>query len=285
MNESEPSNARVSSLLNNIYRCADKSSWYSDVAQAYDRTRPRYPQKLFGKMIEIAKLQPPKKILEIGSGPGIASIEFAKLGIELLGIEPSLAACEIARHKCADYPQVKFVNSTFEEWTSTSQQFDAVVATTSFHWVTPEIRTRKSASALKDNGHLILLWNTPPEPSDEILRSLSEVYQVYAPELDSPENIQNHQQNLAKFGQEVVDSGYFGDLITESIISQVVYTIDEYLTLLTTLSGYIRLKSSQRRTLLDELRKVMQSKYGDRLELSYLSVLQMARKAELTANN
>lgn len=278
MNDSEPSNAQVSSLLNNIYRCADKASWYSNVAQAYDRTRPRYPELLIAKIQNIAELQPSKKVLEIGSGPGIASIEFAKLGVELLGIEPSLSACEIARRKCAEYPQVKFVNSTFEEWTSTSQQFDIVVATTSFHWVTPETRTRKSASALKYNGYLALLWNTPPEPSDEIRLSLAEVYQTYAPELDSPENIQHHQQNLAKFGQEIIDSGYFGDLVSESIVSQLVYTVDEYLTLLTTLSGYIRLESSQRNNLLRELKTVLQSNFGDRLELSYLSVLQMARK-------
>ena len=281
MNESELSNGRVSSLLNNIYRCADKASWYSDVAPAYDRTRPRYPQKLLVKMIEIAKIHPSKKVLEIGSGPGIASIEFAKLGVELLGIEPSLSACQIARRKCANYSQVQFVNSTFEEWTSTSQKFDMVVATTSFHWLTPETRTRKSASALKDRGYLTLLWNTPPEPNDEIRRSLSQVYQIYASELDSQENIQNHQQNLAKFGQEIIDSGYFGDLVTKSIISQVIYTVDEYLTLLTTLSGYIRLESSQRNRLLGELKKILQSQYGDRLELSYLSVLQMARKVAM----
>ncbi|MDJ0593000.1 MAG: methyltransferase domain-containing protein [Pleurocapsa sp. MO_226.B13] len=278
MTESEAWNSGVSSLLKNIYRCADKSSWYSDVAEAYDRTRPRYPSQLIERVGEIARLQPQKRVLEIGSGPGIASIELAKLGVELVGIEPSLAACEIARRKCANYSNVEFINTTFEEWKLTSQRFDAVIATTSFHWVTPEIRTRKSALALKNRGCLVLLWNTPPQPSYEIGQKLTEVYQTHAPDLAFHESIENHQQNLDKFGQEIIDSGYFQDLVSEQMICQLNYTTDEYLTLLTTLSPYINLKPTQRHLLLAELKKVLQLNYGDRLELSYLSLFQIARK-------
>ena len=279
MSESKKSNGEVSNLLKNIYRCADKSSWYSNVASAYDRTRPRYPQPILAKMQELARLQSGHKVLEIGCGPGIASLELAKMGLEVVGIEPSLSACEIARQKCADYSQVKFINSTFEDWTSSDRAFDAVVATTSFHWVTPGIRTQKAASILKDNGYLVLLWNTPPELDPEVRHSLAQIYQTHAPDLVSVENIQNHQENLAKFGQEILDSGYFTDLVTEQTICQVIYTVEEYLTLLTTLSGYIHLKAECRNTLIEELKKALQSQYGDRLELSYLSMLQIARNA------
>ena len=279
MSESESWNGDVSNQLNNIYRCADKSSWYGDVVEAYDRTRPRYPAKLMDRILKIAQLQPTKRILEIGCGPGIATIELAKLGLEVVAVEPNLAACQLARQKCVDYPQIEFINSTFEDWELSSNKFDAVVATTSFHWITPEVRTRKSASALKDDGYLILLWNTPPQPSTKILQRLKPVYQTHAPELAQQEDIQNHQDNLAKFGREILDSGYYRDLVSEQTIAKVDYSIDEYLTLLTTLSPYIRLESSQRNTLLVELKKVLESKYGDRLELSYLSMFQIARKA------
>jgi ubiquinone/menaquinone biosynthesis C-methylase UbiE len=279
MNQPEAWSKDVSSLLNNIYRCADKSSWYGDVIDAYDRTRPRYPAKLINQVQTRVQLKTGKRILEIGSGPGIATIELAKLGLEIVAVEPNLSACELAQSNCSDYPQVKFVNSTFEEWELTSQKFDAVIAGTSFHWVTPEIRTRKTASALKDDGYLVLLWNTPPQPSQEIFQQLRQVYQTYAPEIAPQEDIQSHQQNLAKFGQEIIDSGYFKDLVTEEMICEVDYTIDDYLTLLTTLSPYIKLKSSQRNTLLVELKKALQQNYSDRLKLFYLSMFQIASKA------
>ncbi|WP_019506537.1 class I SAM-dependent methyltransferase [Pleurocapsa sp. PCC 7319] len=278
MSNSEDWNSDISSLLNKIYLCADKKSWYDRVAEAYDRTRPRYPAKILARVREVAQFPAQGKILEIGSGPGIASIELAKIGLKMICLEPSLSACNLARRKCKNYLHVEFINTTFEEWQLESQQFDAVVATTSFHWVTPGIRTEKTAAALKENGLLILLWNTPPQPKYEVHQLLAEVYLSHAPVLAKYETHQNHQANLAKMGQEVIDSGYFKDLISEQLVSRVSYSVEDYLTLLSTLSPYIRLEPQQRVNLLTELAKVLKLNCGNQLELSYLSMMQIARK-------
>lgn len=275
MKEPDGKNGNVADLLNNIYRCADKSSWYGNVTQAYDRTRPRYPVRLLEKMMEITGLQPKNKVLEIGAGPGIATIELAKLGLEVVALEPNLSACELARAKCDEYSQVKLVNTTFEAWDLQEQKFDAIVATTSFHWIEPEVRIQKTASALKRVGYLVLLWNTPPQPSDRILESLKSIYQIYTPKLTPPESIQNHQQSIGKFAAEMMDSGYYQDVISESLISQVTYSIDDYLTLLTTLSPYIGLSEELRKDLLAALKTKLQQNYGDKLQLSYLSMMQI----------
>lgn len=279
MSDRQNWDTEVSSLLKNIYSCADKSSWYDSVAEAYDRTRPRYPAEIIARMQEIAQLQPNKSVLEIGAGPGIASIELAKLGAETICLEPSLSACKLGRAKCAVYANVEFVNTTFEDWNLGEHQFDAVIATTSFHWITPEIRNQKTAAALKDNGLLILLWNTPPQPSYQVHQTLTEVYLTHAPELAKYEGHQNYRQNLAAIANETIESGYFRDLIAQQQISQITYTIDDYLALLSTLSPYIRLDSPQRSLLFAELKRVLKLHYGDRLKLSYLSLLQIAYKS------
>ena len=291
----------ISSLLKNIYRCADRASWYDSVSEAYDRTRPRYPAQILAQMQEIAQLQPHKSVLEIGAGPSIVSLELAKFGADLVCIEPSLSACELARRKCAAYLNVEFINTTFEAWSGdpsgyaernrqrgdwTSclkssvphRQFDAVVAATSFHWISPEVRNAKTAAVLKDNGLLILLWNTPPQPSYEVFESLVQTYQSHAPELAKYETYQNYRQNLGKIGEEVIRSGYFRDLTTQQLISQVTYSIDDYLTLLSTLSPYIRLEPKQRHILLTELKQLLKLNYGNNLDLDYLSLLQIAHK-------
>ena len=275
----------ISSLLKNIYQCADRSRWYDSVAEAYDRTRPRYPAKILSLMQEKARLQPHKSVLEVGAGPGIASLELAKFGADLVCIEPSLSACELARRKCAAYSNVEFVNSTFEAWSGDpsgyaerNRKFDIVVAATSFHWISPEIRNAKTAAVLKDNGLLILLWNTPPQLSYEAFQSLKGVYQEYAPELAQYETYQNYRQNLSKIGAEVIESGYFKDLTIRELISNVTYSIDDYLTLLSTLSLYIRLQSEQRHALFAELKRVLKLNFSNNLDLDYLSLLQIARK-------
>ena len=271
--------ADVSSLLKNIYRCADKSSWYDGVAEAYDRTRARYPAEILARMQKIALLQPGKSVLEIGAGPGIASIELAKLGAATTCLEPSRSACELARRKCAGYPNVEFINSTFEAWDLSDRQFDAVIATTSFHWLTPEARNQKTAAALKEDGLLILLWNTPPQPSYQVHQTLREVYQTHAPELAKYESHQSHRQNLVKIAEETIESGYH-NLITQEQISKITYTIDDYLTLLSTLSPYIRLDSQQRSLLFADLKRALELNYGDKLDLTYLSLLQIAHKRQ-----
>ncbi len=279
MSDSEASNSNLSNILNNIYRCGDKNNWYSEVAQAYERTRPRYPAKILARLQEIAQLHSSKVMLEIGTGPGIASVEFAKMGIQMICLEPSLAACRLAQQKCAAYPNVQFINTTFEEWELTNQKFDVVVATTSFHWLTPGIRTQKTAAALKEDGLLILLWNTPPQTSNEVYQALTDIYQTYAPELDKYETLANYQENLGKMGQEVIDSGYFKDLTEEYLISKVNYSIDDYLALLSTLSPYIKLQRKRRDDLLTKLRQILQLNFDNQLELTYLSLMQMAHKS------
>ena len=87
-------NADVSSLLKDIYRCADKNSWYDSVALAYDRTRPRYPAEILTRMQQLLGFQS-KTVLEIGAGPGIATLELAKLGAKLVSLEPSKSAWAI----------------------------------------------------------------------------------------------------------------------------------------------------------------------------------------------
>jgi protein-L-isoaspartate O-methyltransferase len=270
----------VSSLLKNIYRCADKSSWYDAVASAYDRTRPRYPPEILDSMQEIADLQPGKSVLEIGSGVGIATVELARLGARIVCIEPSRAACAIARDKCAAYGNVEVINTTFEEWKLGAEKFDLVVAATSFHWVTPETRYFKTAAALKDHGLLVLLWNTPPQLSYELYQSCQNSYHTYAPELSKYESHQEHQQNINKIAQKAIASGYFQDLITHQAIITVTYTVDDYLTLLSTLSPYIRMSSALRQTLFAELKTELERSLNQQnlLELSYLSLLQIAHK-------
>ena len=279
MSDRQDGEGEVSKLLNNIYRCADKSHWYDGVAEAYDRTRPRYPASILARMQEIAQLQPDRSIIEIGAGPGIATLELAKFGASTICLEPSLSACQLARAKCTGYSNVEFINTTFEAWDLGDRQFDAVIATTSFHWLDPAIRYWKTAAALKDNGLLVLLWNTPPQPSEEVHQTVANIYQTHAPKLAQYEGHQSHFKNLTAFGDEVLRSGYFQDLVTQQQITQVTHAIDDYLTLLSTLSPYIGLATQQRNLLLTELKSVLESNYGNELELSYLSLLQIASRS------
>jgi ubiquinone/menaquinone biosynthesis C-methylase UbiE len=193
-------------------------------------------------------------------------------------LEPSQESCQLARLNCAQYPNVDILNTTFEEWQLENERFNAVIAATSFHWISPEIAASKSAAALAERGSMILLWNTAPQPAYEVYAVLREVYETWAPAISGYEEIATHEQNLRRQGQAVIDSGLFEGFVWEQLVCDITYSIDDYLALLSTLSPYIRLDRQQRDSLFAGLREALEKHCGSSLQTSYLSVIQIAQK-------
>ena len=280
MNESQPENnwQQWYEELTQTRPSECRKNWYGDVASAYNRTRPRYPREMVDRALEIAQLPSDGTILELGCGPGTATVDFAKSGLGMVSLEPSADACELARQNCDRYPNVEILNTTFEDWPLEAGKFSAVLAATSFHWMPREIACRKAAAALGDRGSLILLWNTPPQVDRELFQTLRCAYQTHAPNLDRYEDQATYEENFRSFGRMVLDSGYFQDLVTEQLTRHVTYPLDDYLALLSTLSPYIALEAAQREALFTQLRGILERNCGSTLELFHFCALQVVRK-------
>jgi SAM-dependent methyltransferase len=255
-----------------------RQNWYSPVAEAYNKVRPRYPKDLIDQVVEIAQLSTNSKILEVGCGPATATVAIAQLGCSMICIEPNPDFFQLAQQNCQVYPNVEILNTSFEEWELLDLKFDAVLAATSFHWISPEIGYPKAANALQENGYLILLWNKELQPSYEIYQSLQEVYQLYAPSLNRYENRETQEEILRGLGKTVINSGQFKNLRTGQVISEVTYTVDEYLMLLNTYSPYLKLESQNKNALFAGLRERIEHDFEGSLQLSYISAFHIAQK-------
>lgn len=248
------------------YSLEKRRQWYSSAAEAYSWARPHYPNELVDSVCRQAGLTDNSAVLEIGCGPGIATQSFAAKGITIHAIEPSLSACELARENCKAYDTVTVNNSTFEESPLEGKQYDAVLAATSFHWVSPEFACPKSAAALKPGGALILLWATPPQPSQELCEYLQPVYEQY--QLAEKVRYQWRQQdyyqaNFEDFAKMVSDSGLFLPAKVELKTHHSSYSIEKYLALLSTLSDYIALTEETREGLMMALAERLKTRHGD----------------------
>lgn len=171
-------------------------------------------------------------------------------------VEPSPAACELARQTCADYDAVTVTNSTFEAFALKDKKFDAVLAATSFHWISPAIACQKSAAALKPEGSLILLWATPPQPNEALCHYLQPVYEHHS--LADKIRYQwwqraYYQTNFEKFANIIGTSPWFSHTAVEIFEHRSTYSIEKYIALLTTLSDYIALPDDTRGQLLSDL--------------------------------
>ena len=252
----------------------EKKNWYSPVARIYYDARPGYPQDNINYAVTQARLSSDACILEIGCGPGNATVALAKFGFSIECVEPNQDFCDLIRENCASYPNVTISNTSFEDWEIKAQQFDAVVSANAFHWISPEIKYTKAAEALKQDGSLILLWNMTPEPKYQIYQAIKEVYQTYAPTLVRYEGAEVQTEILNSFEKDVLASGCFKELLTQTRSCEVTYSVDEYLDLLSTLR---KLNPETKKLLFKELRSKLE-RFGDNLQLSFLSTVQIAKK-------
>jgi SAM-dependent methyltransferase len=256
-----------------------RQSWYSNVATTYDRVRPKYSAELWDRVVEVGKIPVDAKILEVGCGPGTATISLAQRGFSVVALEPSVAASEVARQHTVNYPLVEIINSNFEEWEPAERLFDAIVAATSWHWVTPASKHLKAASLLKADGKLILLWNTGMQPPIALFEDLAPVFEQYLPTFAKYKDRETQLSEVNTIAKSAIESGLFVDLHQEYRSIEVNYSIDDYLQLLTTYSPLIALSPERRDKLLAGLKVVLMQNDRYQILLSYLSVFQTAIKS------
>ena len=258
-----------------------KRRWYSPAAEAYNAVRPKYPDEIIAFAVDAAGLTAASRLLEIGCGPGTATIAFASRGCSILAVEPNPDFCAIAQRNCAAYPDVRFHNCAFEELPVESGSFDCVLAATSMHWVSADIAYKKAAEALTSGAHLVLLWNMVLRLSDEANQQFLPVYRSRVPDLLRPEADSQETQilQLNRSAQIALDTGLFKDLQTTSRVGHLVYSADEYLRLLTTYSQYIALDATTREELFADIRAIIIEQFDGSLALTSRSACHVARKA------
>jgi len=70
----------------------------------------------------------------------------------------------------------------------------------------------------------------------------------------------------------------FQGLVSQQLLCEVTYSVDDYLTLLSTYSPYIALQPQNRDALFQGLREVLERNFGKSIKTSYLSRFHVAGK-------
>lgn len=145
----------------------DVARAFGEDAERYDRTRPRYPAALVGRIAARGA-----DVLDVGTGTGIAARQFRAAGCRVLGVEVDERMADVARRG-----GLAVEVSAFESWDPAGRRFDAVVSGQSWHWL-----DQVAAAALRPGGRLAAFWNVH-RPPPELTRAFAEVYRRAAPDL------------------------------------------------------------------------------------------------------
>lgn len=234
---------------------------FGTVAEQYDRARPEYPAAVFADLAELAGLQAGSRVLEIGPGTGKATVELARRGYAVTGVELSPALAEIARRNLGAFPQAAIEVADFETWEPREAGFDAVVAFTAFHWIAPKLRYAKPARLLRPGAALAAVTGAHVLPADGDW-FFAEVQEDYDAVVQHPDNAAPPppEEIDSRWADEFRESGFFATVEERRHLVALRYTADEYVAVLGTFSENIALPAEQR----DELFRRIHARIAER---------------------
>lgn len=138
----------------------DSKRRFSSRAKYYDAYRPKYPQALLNYLREKLSFSQRSVVADIGSGTGILTELLLKNGNTVYAIEPNENMRKAAEGRLSEYPTFKSIDGSAESTTLRSNSVDFVTAAQSFHWFQQAEAKREFRRILRENGWVVLVWNT-----------------------------------------------------------------------------------------------------------------------------
>lgn len=257
---------------------------FNSVAGRYHRARPAYPSELYDALVQLASLRPGDHLVEIGTATGKATIPLAQRGFAITCVELGSDLAAQARHNLAEFPAVQVVNDSFESWRPPPHvTFALVFAATAWHWIDPQVRYQKAWQVLRPGGHLAF-WSAThvfPADGDPFFREIQDIYDEIGERL--PADLPDSEKytlpvDLPDESADIAQSGLFTDIAARHFDWEIIYTADEYISLLDTFSGHIAMAGWQRDRLYSEIRRRLAQRPDGRLRRHWGAVLNVARR-------
>jgi len=252
---------------------------FDKAAAFYQGARPDYPAELFSDLVAITGIEPCAHLLEVGCGPGKATLPLARMGFRITAIELGDALATEARHHLAGFTGVSVITSGFERWKPPADAaFDLVYAATAWKWVDPDVKYAKAAALLARDGHLAV-WDAGhafPEDFDPFFTEIQHVYDDIGEGDGSPWPPPLPAEQPDTTAAEFEASGHFAVAATRRYVWALRYTADEYIALLNTFSGHIAMEPGKRAHLYHEIRRRLSSRSDGRITRHWSAVLTVA---------
>lgn len=255
---------------------------FDKYAQSYDEIRPKYPKEIYETIFKLIGEE--TKILEVGSGSGIATKELAKSKAQIYAVEPGENLHAISKVKLKDFDNVHCICDTFENIKLEENEFDAIIAATAFHWLKGENELEKfyrSSQFLKKDGYLILFWNSFCRLENDLTKEMDKIYEEELSSIYKKESDINLKvlQKVIDREKEMVNNNYFYiDLITR-YKNLYTYSGEQYIDLLNTYPEIVGLDDEVKTRFFDRVLETI-SKFNNEIKVPVLASLYILKKKE-----
>ena len=250
---------------------------FDGIAAQYARARPVAPREAFDCIA--AWIPPPATALEIGCGPGSATLCLVERGYRVHAVELGAHLAERARRRLSGHPFTVEVGR-FEDAALEPESFDLIAASAAFHWLDRDQALAQMALALRPGGGVALFWTQAGrELSDpDFGAALNDLYRDHAPGL---------QSNPAVLAQQAIDAAgaalgadpHFADLEEHRFTEALEFDAPRFIDMLGTYSDHALLDSASRDRLHAAITHLIDARFGGSLLRQAVTRLFLARRA------
>jgi SAM-dependent methyltransferase len=214
------------------------------MAQLYACARGAPPPELFDAVAVF--VPPPADALEIGCGPGNASLPLLERGFRIHAVELGENLAAFARQRLAAFPFTVEVGK-FEDASLQAASVDLVVCSSAFHWLDRERALRQAVKVLKSGGALALIWGSARRTAedDRVDEAIQVAYRAHAPEI-SRQTVDRMAGKVDEIGQAVRDTPELADFEERLFPHTHLFDRQRYLDTLGTFSDHATLPAEQR---------------------------------------
>lgn len=132
-------------------------SRFAPTVAYYERFRQPYPAEFFRQVAAGLDFTPRKKLIDLGTGPGLIALGFAPFVGKVTAVDPEPAMLALARQAVAGAGRpVTLIEGTAETLPADIGPFDIVTIGRALHWMDPA-PTRKVLDRLAAPGGCILI--------------------------------------------------------------------------------------------------------------------------------
>ncbi|HEY2068532.1 MAG TPA: class I SAM-dependent methyltransferase [Rhizomicrobium sp.] len=147
----------------------------------YSRYRLNYPAALVDRVIGLLSLKPGDAVLDLGTGPGLLAILFARAGMRVTAIDPEPNMLEAAREAARDAGvAVDFRQGSSFDMPAGIGPFKLVTMGRSFHWMDREATLKLLDPLVTSDGGIALFHDEHPVTAENAWRkTLQDVANAY----------------------------------------------------------------------------------------------------------
>jgi SAM-dependent methyltransferase len=250
---------------------------FDKVADVYHRIRPGYPSELFDALFGMLDSRP--SILEVGPGTGQATRDLLRRGARVDAIElgPAMAGKLRAGLPSGD---LTITIGDFEQVPATAETYDAIFASTAYHWIEPAAQLDRPAQLLRPGG-VVAIVDTIQVRSDVdggFFDAAQPIYQRYGEGHAGPPPPDREQVD-PPMRQRLEDDPRFTRVAVRCYDWDHTYSAAEYRELMLSYSTTQGMEPPARAGLLDDIENLVRQRFNGEVTRPLVVTLTTATRA------